>query len=203
MRYESKYSAPARHKRVKTPKSLLIAMALILCSLLGCVVLAYIYTQTNSVENVFQPANVRWEVDETFNGTTKTNVSVKNTGNVESYIRAMVVITWASEDGKSVTASKPAAGTDYTITYGDSSNWVPAEDGYWYYTVPVPAGERTADLIDKCEVLNAPEGFYLSVEILASSIQATPTSVVTAQWSSGVSGVNGTTLVIKQEEGNS
>lgn len=58
-------------------------------------------------------------------------------------------------------------------------------------------------MIDECKLLdsaNVPDGYYLSVEIVASAIQSTPTTVVTENWGSGVSGISATdgkTLIIK------
>ena len=108
-----------------------------------------------------------------------------------------------SEDQSKVTAIKPEEGSDYEITYSksvdESSNWVLGKDGYWYYTVPVSIDSETTNLIERCVCkVTPPDGYYLSVEIVASSIQSTPVSVVEEQWDSGISEVNGTTLVIKQ-----
>lgn len=196
------------HRRCKARRRkqqiLVSAIMLILCSIISLATVAYIFTQTDSVENVFGKGTVGCEVEETFDGgPTKENVSIKNTGTAESYIRAMVVITWMSEDGKTVTASVPKEGTDYSIDYTDDENsgWIQSSDGFWYYTSPVASGTSTNLLINTCSLLdtaNVPDGFYLSVEIVASAIQSTPTSVITEQWNSGVSSVNGTTLEIKK-----
>ena len=72
-------------------------------------------------------------------------------------------------------------------------------DGCWYYTVPVDVGDKTADLIERYVTPSATQdGYYISVGIVASSIQSTPVDMVKKQWASGVSNVNGTTLEIKQ-----
>ena len=50
-------------------------------------------------------------------------------------------------------------------------------------------------MIENIEVLdtaNIPDGYFLSVEIVASAIQAKPTSVVTSQW--GVTVANDGTI---------
>ena len=81
-----------------------------------------------------------------------------------------------------------------------ATNWEKGSDGYWYYKLPVNVGKETEELIESCSLkdgITAPDGYYLSVEIVASSIQSTPPRVVTEQWDSGVSGVNGSTLIIK------
>ena len=191
-------------------QNVLIAFSVYLCVLTSAVTLAYVFSHSTSVENTFTEAHVTCEVVEAFDGTAKNNVEIKNTSNIQSYIRAAVVVTWMSEDGTKVTAVKPVDGTDFEITYadeyakesGEPTNWAKATDGYWYYMVPVGGGAKTTELIKTCSLkagVTPPDGFYLSVEIVASAIQATPTNVVADQWSRGVSGVNGTTLQIKTE----
>lgn len=193
-----------RRPRRRKQQSLIIAIAAVLCSIIACVTIAFVFTNTEPVENTFTDAYVACEVLETFDGTTKTDVTVKNTGEVQSYIRAKVVVTWMSEDKTKVTALKPVDDTDYIITYADEVNsdtkWGKGSDGYWYYKLPVDVGKETEKLIESCSLkpgVTAPDGYYLSVEIVASSIQSTPTRVVAEQWDSGVSSVNGSMLIIK------
>ncbi len=106
-----------------------------------------------------------------------------------------------SADESMVTANKPQADKDYTITYTKNTAWKLGSDGYWYYTLPVNVGDATATLINSCSLANGavvPNGFYLSVEVVGSAIQSTPTNAVTEKWSGGVSGVSDGSLVIKQ-----
>lgn len=199
----------SRVKRRKCELFLTAVLACIYVLIVSGVTFAYIFTKTIDVKNIFQPSRVTCEVVENgsdeqseFDGEVKTNVRIKNTGNIQSYIRAVVVVTWMSEDGTTVTAQKPIDNVDYSIIYanemGESTYWELGSDGYWYYTIPVDVSDETQNLIESCTCsVNPPEGFYLSVEIVASSIQSTPTTVVTEQWDSGVSGVSGTTLIIK------
>ena len=202
-----KHYIPAhRRSRAKRRKqqSLIIAVVTILCSIIACATIAFVFTSTKPLENTFTDAYVACDVLETFDGITKTDVTIKNTGEVQSYIRAKVVVTWMSDDKTKVTALKPIDDTDYIITYADetnaATNWKKGSDGYWYYKLPVNVGKETEELIESCSLkdgITVPDGYYLSVEIVASSIQSTPPRVVTEQWDSGVSGVNGSTLIIK------
>lgn len=202
-----KHYIPAhRRRRAKRRKqqSLIIAVVAILCSIIACATIAFVFTSTKPLENTFTDAYVACDVLETFDGTTKTDVTIKNTGEVQSYIRAKVVVTWMSDDKTKVTALKPIDDTDYIITYADetnaATNWEKGSDGYWYYKLPVNIGKETEELIESCSLkdgITVPDGYYLSVEIVASSIQSTPPRVVAEQWDSGVSGVNGSTLIIK------
>lgn len=203
-----KHYIPAHRRRRperRKQQALIIAAAAVLCSIIACVTIAFVFMNTVPLENTFTYAYVACDVEETFDGTTKSDVTIKNTGEVQSYIRAKVVVTWMSEDETKVTALKPVDDTDYVITYADeanpdTTNWEKGTDGFWYYKLPVDVGEETENLIDSCSLkpnVTAPDGYYLSVEIVASSIQSTPTRVVTEQWNSGVSSVNGSTLIIE------
>lgn len=186
----------------RSTRKLLITIALaVLVLAISCgVTLAYLYTETTPVQNTFTAGKVDTEIVEDFDGTVKQNVAIKNTGNVPSYIRVMLVFTWSSEDGSLVYPTTPVAGTDYEIAYGNSAFWKQGVDGYWYYTAPVNAGDSTANLIDSVKMVEgkAPDGYYLSVEVIASSIQTTPTDAVVNSWKTGVEKVENNQLVIKE-----
>lgn len=198
---KSKHYTPAR--KIKQ-KCLIIAIASIIWSILAVYTVAFVFTQTNEVKNTFTTPNVASEIVEDFDGILKKDVVVKNTGEVQSYIRAKVVVVWMSEDQTQVYSKSPVENVDYEIVYANfSSNWGKASDGYWYYKIPVEPQKSTENLIDECKLLgsaNVPDGYYLSVEIIASAIQSTPNTVVTENWESGVSGISATdgkTLIIK------
>ena len=101
-KYSGKYYVPTHRRRkpkYKKQQHLIIAIIALLCSIISCVSLAFLFTQTDPVENVFDNAYVACEVFENgpggegkFDGQTKTNVRIKNTGDVQSYIRAAVVL---------------------------------------------------------------------------------------------------------------
>ena len=147
--------------------------------------LAFIFTNTGKVENTFNPTRVSCEVTEEFENNIKTNVSIKNTGNTDAYIRATVIVTWVNNDGN-VYATAPQEDTDYTITLADNfgENWLTDSNGFYYCKAPVAPDSDTPLLIKECKVIEgkAPEDYHLSVEILASAIQSEPSSVVAEQW---------------------
>lgn len=179
-------------KRTHRARRLTLALTvLLLVALLGAgTTLAFLSTGTQEAENVFTPGEVTCEVEENFDGTVKTNVAVTNTGNTDAYIRAAVVATWVRTDGGSreVLAKKPVEGTDYSISFNET-DWTQGTDGYWYCKKPVAAGASSAVLIQRCEqTAEGPDGCVLSVEIIASAVQASPTSVVEQQWNVTVNG---------------
>lgn len=176
---------------------LMISVLLVLSVAVGST-LAYLIHETDIIKNVFDPSDVNTEIIETISGSTKSNVKVKNTGDIDAYIRAMVAITWQDASGNTY-GQMPVAGTDYTISYNLNEGWQKGADGFYYWKQPVASTATTGVLIASCSPVSgkAPDGYELTVEILASGIQTLPTSVVCDQWSSGVSSVNGTALVIK------
>lgn len=181
------------------------AVALLLFVTVGST-LAYIFTKTEPVENTFNPSRVACAVVENGSATentddiletgTKTDVKIKNTGDTDAYIRVAVVVNWASEDGKKVWAQKPVLGTDYSIAYATETGWEPGPDGYYYYTKSVAPGTLTGTLINQAKKLQTtpPEGYYLSIEIVASAIQSAPDHVVQDAWKI-VTGNNGTLTI--------
>ena len=179
-----------RVMKTKKPVALVAILVLLCCAVAGTV--AYLVTSTGPVTNTFTPASVTTQVEETFDGTTKSDVQIKNTGNIDAYIRAAVIVNWADAQGN-VYGEKPVEGTDYTISYNktvqaDGGQWIEGSDGYWYYTKPVaPSTEDnpqyTGVLIKSCEPAGqAPAGYALQVTILADGIQSVPADAVQQAW---------------------
>ena len=170
-----------------------LAIKLVICLILLLMIsvggtIAFVVTHTSEIRNTFTESVVKCEVDETFKDNVKSNVSIKNTGDTTAYIRAFVNVTWMNESGQ--VASVSPKSTDYMIEYS-TSGWLKGSDGYYYYSLPVQPNDKTAVLINSCELLetaSAPDGYYLSVEIVCSAIQSTPVSVVSDIWHVQLSG---------------
>ena len=190
-------------KRYINKKSIIITSVILLLLVAVGTTLAYVFTETEPVENTFIPSQVSCAVvengKEPVSGSlvnisdSKNNVQIQNTGDTDAYIRVAVVMNWASKDGTKVWATKPVEGTDYTA-WTPGTGWIQIGD-YYYYTQSVAPTKTTGTLIENIEVLdtaNIPDGYFLSVEIVASAIQAKPTSVVTSQW--GVTVANDGTI---------
>lgn len=176
-----------KRKLNKRAMALLISFVLVLTASVG-VTTAYLIAKTGSLNDVFAPSKVSCAVvetgyagedDEQTDVSAKGSISVQNTGDVDAYIRAKVVVTWKKTDG-TVCAQAPVLGTDYSMVFAGSPNWSLATDGFWYYKKPVEPGSTTDLLISSCTLeadTSVPEGYYLSVEIVASAIQATAEAV--------------------------
>lgn len=155
---------------------LLITIAVLLTVTVGGTV-AYLAASTPSVTNVFTPGSVVPEINETLEGDVKKNVTIRNTGSVDAYIRAKIVVTWQNAAGD-VYPVMPMKDTDYTIEI--NTNAWELNGGFYYYiggenSDKVSAQGSTTNLINTCrlrEGANVPSGYTLHVEILAQAIQA-------------------------------
>ena len=150
-------------------------------------VYAYLTAKTDPLSNEFVPAKVSCLIEENFTDGVKSDVKVRNTGNIDAYIRATVVVTFVSDDGK-VLATTPKEGVDYTVTWG-TEGWIKRADGYWYYTKPVSPEKTTSLLIQSAQAISAPTGYSLNIRIIASGIQSEPDLAVHEAW--GVTVTNG------------
>lgn len=178
-----KHAAPRGMKRSLVLVVSLLALLLVVAG--GT--LAWLTAQ-DSVSNTFTPAHVTCDVDETFDGTAKSNVSIKNTSDIPVYIRASIIVTWKDSDGN-VYGQKPAS-SDYDMQMAKDSVWVLGTDGYYYFTSPVAVGDTTGTLISRCTEVagKAPaENYRLSVEIIAEAIQSQPDRAVADAWNVTVS----------------
>ena len=155
---------------------IVLSIALLLTVSVGST-LAYLITSSEDVENTFTPSYVTCQIVETRfdpNGS-KEGVYVTNTGNIDAYIRAAVVVTWKdAENGNVYGGGKPEAGTDYTIEM-DKGWTYNTTDGFWYCNTAIEPGKDTPVLIKSCypNADETPAGYGLNVEILAQAIQAT------------------------------
>ena len=171
----------------KKNKTALLIAALCLCIVAGAAggVYAYITAQTGPLSNEFSPAKVSCAVEESFEDGIKENVQIRNTGNVDAYIRAVVVVTFVSQDGKVLSAT-PKEGTDYTVAWGPSG-WLKGTDGFWYHKSAVAPDALTAPLILTAAAVSVPEGYRLNIRVVATAVQAAPENSVKDAWGINVS----------------
>ena len=147
--------------------------------------LAYLFTNTDSAENVFTPAVVACAVQDDYLDNITFDVRVKNTGTTEAYVRLAVVINWqdANDD---VMGKSPVEGVDYTVVFNET-DWF-FYKGFWYCKEPVAVGYDSKVLIEELEPapMDLPNGYHLSVEFVASAIQSQPDTAVEDAWGVGV-----------------
>ncbi len=152
-------------KRMHKTILVFVMAAVILAATVGGTI-AYLTTQTAPMVNTFEPTSVTTEVQEGFDGTTKSNVNIKNTGSTDAYIRATVVANWYDADGNIV-----APWTD-NISY-NTTDWTKGSDGYYYHKQPVAANGNTANLFVSYSAGTAPvAGAHLEMTIICQGVQA-------------------------------
>lgn len=197
-----KYSNKNRKRRLRWNKQfvLLVSMVALLIGVIGGS-LAYLFTNTDPVTNTFIPGEVDIDIDEPgWDHAVKRSVTIQNNGNVSSYIRAAVVVTWQDESGK-VYPGMPAAGTDYYIDW-ETTGWIgPDNAGFYTFTTPVAPNGKTSVLITECYPYDdkTPENYHLVVDVISEAIQADGMDgnvpVVTSAWGAVLGGEDGKTIV--------
>ena len=151
--------------------------------------LAWLISTPGPVVNEFTPGEVTIQVDETFNGTTKSDVRIKNTGNVPAYIRVALVPAWVDDEGN--IAAKPASleqlDNDCNIAWGEDGNgyeadWFIGADGFYYCKTFINPGKSTPILIKSCTVKDGEHEYDFELQVIASAVQSLPTSTVETVW---------------------
>ena len=158
---------------------LMVSLVAILAVSVGGV-LAWLATSSGDVTNTFEPGETKIEIEEKFENNVKSDVRVRNSGNIPVYIRANLVFTWKDSAGNII--EKPADAT-LTVTPENPTGWVKGSDGFWYYTKPVAVKGSTTNIINKATI-EFPEGkgYKMDLEVMAQSIQAEPKDAVEGAW---------------------
>ncbi len=177
MMYKNK-NASGKSRRSGKLTAVLIAAALISALAIGGTI-AWLTDTTDGIANTFNPSAVTCEVTETFNGTHKSNVNVKNTGDAEAYIRVKLVTYRTNGDGQHI------GGAAELPSFTLGKNWV-EYGGCYYYTLPVAPGEKpAANLTDRINLTDGytdADGGYQSIDVMAEAIQSTPAKAVGEAW---------------------
>lgn len=191
--YRDKHEAWRSEKTARKGRlnATIISVVLILTLAVGGTI-AFLSTKTDPVVNTFNPSQVTCSVEENFDGTTKTNVNVENTGDIPAFIRVKLVTYRTNDQGQHIggTASLPA----FTLGTG----WVKCGD-YYYYTCPVAPGATPAyslaEVIKLTENYTDVDGGHQSIDVIAEAIQAGPEAAVKAAWGDNFS-MSGDNLVV-------
>lgn len=161
------------------PLALLLALILVVGAAAGGTV-AWLTQTTETANNNFSYGTVSCAINENFDGTTKSDVTVTNTGNTPAYIRAACIVNWVDAQGN-IAANVPA---DYTYSLSiPGAGWTAGSDGYYYYNGVVEPGSKTEGSLLTCTSSHPADGEYkLSVKVIASAVQATPRTAVNEAW---------------------
>lgn len=118
-------------------------------------------------------------------GTVTKEVSFKNDGTTDAFLRVAYVENWQKEDaeGNSVLLSNKANGTDVAVknwTESFSGDWQDGKDGWFYYKYVLPSGESTEKILNSVtfpdyrqesykSYADADYSLYFKVEMLQAS----------------------------------
>ena len=162
-------------KRLTTKRMAVLSVVLaVLVLAMAGTTLAVLMHNSDNVKNVFNPSEVTCEVYEDFSDgqTEKKDVMIRNTGDVDAYIRAAIIVNWIDKDGNIAPVSVKEG--DYILKEPENSKWIKHSDGYYYYPERITPDGYTGELIKSIAPVKrkAPDGYTLSVEIIADAIQA-------------------------------
>lgn len=172
----------------KNKRLLLAAVipAILLCSITS----AFLIKKTEQRVNEFDVASVTCEVHEKTDGNvtstngivtakSKTSIKVKNTGNVNAYLRVRFVSYWVQEiDGEYQIINKASKMPDISVAEG----WIAGEENTYYYEEQVSSNSFTTEFLREEVLLAEEDGYKQVLEVFADAIQAEPTNAVSEVW---------------------
>ena len=157
-------------------KSLLAIIAIILVALItvgGAV--AYFFLQTQPLTNTFTGGSTGCRITETVTGNVKKSVSLTNDGNFPVYVRVRLVTWWQTPEGAPLAKEPPA------LQLTTANGWVKYGDCY-YYTKPVQGAASVELLAANLPMVTDADGNIQVIDILAESVQASPSNAITESW---------------------
>lgn len=167
-KYEARHLQRRRKRRSKKTGMLFLSLLLVIGMVVGGTV-AWLSTKSAPITNTFLLSHVSCSVAEEFNGTTKSNVNVTNTGDIDAYIRVKLVTYRVNDEGDHI------GGTAEIPPFTPGNGWVENGD-YYYYTKPVAPGTKPADALISSITLTDPyddaDGGKPVIEVMAEAIQA-------------------------------
>ena len=141
--------------------------------------IAWLIDKDSPLVNTFDPSKVTCEVQEKFDGKVKSDVNVKNTGDIDAFIRVKLVTYRTNDAGQHIGGT--AALPQFTL----GANWV-EYNGYYYYTLPVAPGDNPAtkltDSMTLTESYDDADCGHQSIDIMAEAIQSVPAEAGGQAW---------------------
>lgn len=178
-------------------KKLFILLAALIAVAAISTTLAFMFKKT-SVDNRFVPGTVSCQLYETVDGTEytdggvrhgsiKSEIRVKNTGNISAFIRVRLVSYWADAYGNAVGLPSELPAIDF-----DAAKWLKGKNNTYYYKTPI-APDGSTDIL--CEPISLAEKttadgetVYMVLTVLPEAIQAEPSSAAAEAWGVTITG---------------
>lgn len=183
-RYEGKHGKPQAQPVSAAPRrrgratAMLLATVMLFALAVGGTI-AWLIDKDSPLVNTFDPSKVTCEVQEKFDGKVKSDVNVKNTGDIDAFIRVKLVTYRTNDAGQHIGGT--AALPQFTL----GANWV-EYNGYYYYTLPVAPGDKPAtkltDSMTLTESYDDADGGHQSIDVMAEAIQSVPAEAVGQAW---------------------
>lgn len=120
--------------------------------------LALMAVPSSSLVNRFTVASVDTEIHETMNGQGDKQVSIKNNGPSDAYVRARIMVSGVEKDQVGIVGSVPSdagiAANKVYLVMPNSTTWKQAtgeteKDDFYYYLGVLPKGGETDNLLTK------------------------------------------------------
>lgn len=187
------------NKLLKSTKSMIIALALVIGVIATAVTMAVVVASTDTLYNKFHVAEVETHIEEKLDDQpVKANSHVLkipqviNDGKSNAFIRARVTITpsdagvwlmegeWSALEGADKVFSQQGIVYNGT-TFMDNGNWIYCqEDGFYYYNLPVAAQAATESLFDAVVLQENADITIYQEAVLAQNIYALDETVEVA-----------------------
>ena len=162
--------------------------------LLSCIVLAtvfsvngtlaYLSVRSETIVNQFEPGKVDGNIEETFESNVKSSIKVKNTGNINCYVRILLIPYWVSQYESRVGEDAWELNMQF-----NQVDWFSREEGgmiYYYHRAPIAPEDLTAELLAEefTITLKASEDgtLYQALDIFAECFQAELPEAVELYW---------------------
>lgn len=165
-------------RALKNTLLVLVSLLVLLCG----TTFALMFRQTDSLTNQFETATVSCTVVESFDGSLKSSIAVKNTGNIDAYLRLRLVSYWVDSKGNIV--SRPSRMPTVSI----ASGWIPGSDNTYYYSQSIAPSGTTPNLLSAGITLVQEDEYLQVVEVFADAIQGKPDTAVRDSWGVTLSG---------------
>ena len=167
-KYEARHLQRRRKRRSKKTGMLFLSLLLVIGMVVGGTV-AWLSTKSAPITNTFLLSHVSCSVTEEFNGTTKSNVNVTNTGDIDAFIRVKLVTYRVNDEEQHI------GGIAKIPDFTPGAGWVENGD-YYYYTKPVAPGTKpAAALISSIDLIGSytdADGGKQAIDVMAEAIQA-------------------------------
>ena len=146
------------------------------------------FSSTDNKVNNFNVGDVDIEVVEDFKPPEKWEgnehkkiVFIENLSKSEALIRVNITARWADKDGNPIALDSSSKVVKLNFTnINESPGFIKGTDGYYYYNMIVPTGNKTVSLLDGVKILISDEGtkeMYkgnkLIIDVKSEAVQAT------------------------------